>query len=90
MLQSVAQREPKLDYETPRKRVRFLEKLNPKATPRTVIRAAMIYGTLGAIAGFLMRHLNHHWRYLHWTTLVGLSLLAGGVGAVCEWQQRWD
>jgi len=85
--QSVVPRNPKLDYETPPKRVRFLEKLNPKATPRTVVRTAFIYGALAAVLVLVVRHFIPNWQHMHWLAFVGLVLLGAGVGAICEWQQ---
>ena len=69
---------------------RFLEKLNPKATPRTVVRTAFIYGALAAVLVLVVRHFIPNWQHMHWLAFVGLVLLGAGVGAICEWQQTGE
>jgi hypothetical protein len=68
-----------------------LEKLNPNATPRTVARAAVIYGAIAAVLVLIVRHFNPNWQqHMHWLVYVGLVLLGAGVGAVSEWQYGGD
>jgi hypothetical protein len=81
---------PTLEYARPepRKRSRFLEKLNPKATLRSVVRKAMINGIVAAAVWWLLR-LNHNW-HPEWWAFVSWELAAVIVGAVSEWQSSSD
>ena len=81
---------PTLNYETPTKRVRFLEKLNHNATRWTVARAAILYGAITAVLILVVRHFNPNWQHLHWLAFVGLVLGGAAVGAISEWQETWD
>ena len=81
-----------LDYGTPRprQRVRFLEKCNPKATRKSVVRSAIIYsfivGGIWLIGALTKPELPHTW-----PALLLVFMLSGAIaGAVCEWQVDRD
>jgi hypothetical protein len=80
---------PKLDYATPepRKRPQFLEKLNPKATRRSVMQSAVLHVLGAAVAWWLLTvvRLNPNWHPDSWGFLMWIGV-AAVVGAVREWQ----
>jgi hypothetical protein len=88
IIPSMPDQKPRLEDEKSTKRVRFLEKLNPKATPWTVARSAMLYGAVAAVFILIVKRFNPSWQDLHWLAFVGLVLLGAGVGAIHEWQ--WE
>ncbi len=81
-------KQPVLDYETPPppKRVGFLSKCNPKATPRSVVRKAIAYALIAAavwlIPAYFKPAMPEYWLFA-FTMWVCIAAL---VGAVCEWQ----
>jgi hypothetical protein len=65
----------------------FLAKLNPHATPRTVVIKALI-GALGGVAAYVAvsygRAEKEHFRT--WPFLLSIGLVGALVGATFEWQ----
>ena len=80
---------PELDCATPepRKRPQFLEKLNPKATRRSIMRSAILHGLGAAVVWSLLMvvRLNPNWHPDSWRFLMWIGV-AAVVGAVWEWQ----
>jgi fatty acid desaturase len=73
----------KLDYARPepRKRLRFLQRLNPKATWHSVALAAVLSALIAAAAWWLLR-LNPAWNPDWWVFALweGAAVTIGGVG----------
>ena len=88
MMVTMAEKKATLDYATtgPAKHPRFLEKLNPKATWRSVARKAIISCLLAAAAWWLLRRLIPTWHPAEWWPFVCWEVAAAMVGAVTEWQ----
>jgi hypothetical protein len=77
---------PTLEYATPPKRVRFLEKLNPDATPRSMARRAVRNAAIAAASLLPARHYVRDFD-LPWLLFAMAVVLAAGVGVVLEWQE---
>jgi hypothetical protein len=80
---------PKLEYRTippDQRRRRFLERLNPNATPRSVARSA-VRACIGVDIGFLAASFRWHPPLPAYFTAI---LVAGILAGVMEWQTTND
>jgi hypothetical protein len=79
---------PTIDYETPpavKHRPSFLEKLNPNATPRSILfKAIQGSAVMVAIFAFLKYKTGQS---PSWLALVGCMAIGAFAGIVLEWQQ---
>ena len=82
-------RRPVLDYATPRprKRIAFLSRLNPRATPGSVLWRAIRYALItAAFCAAISLFGEGPMAQRSWGALLGLMAGAAVAGAAIEWQ----